>query len=109
MNKLAEALKAAADRITPKGSWTQKAVARDSKGRELADADSNAAVCWCGLGSLSREARARGVGFEEACAAVFPDVVLPDDRIIRFNDFEGRHQEEVVALLRGASERELLK
>jgi hypothetical protein len=59
----AEILRAARERITPKGRWTTDAYARRA-GDEAADPLGKCAVRWCAIGALVREEGVAGLWVE---------------------------------------------
>lgn len=96
-----ELFKAAAAKIAPPGTWTQKAGARDAGG-QLVTCTSNTAVCWCGLGAVNvvlREATDLNMSSKDFNALWDHLVQTDGSAIIQFNDNPDTTQQQVVNLL----------
>jgi len=99
----AEILNAAADLIEPDGAWTQGALARTKRWREIGPHEGNAA-CFCAAGAIRKVAEffpaSRSVAWNlSSDEALFLGYeTLPD-----FNDAPTTTQADVVALLRRAA------
>lgn len=92
-----DVLVAARELISVSERWTQGETARDRDGRFVLS-DSKDAVCWCGLGALTKAVKASSFWFEAR------DLLLRVEPggIAKFNDAKGRTHAEVVALFDSA-------
>lgn len=97
--KPSEVLAKAAEKISPRGAWTQEVSARDRTGIEV-DEEDRAAVCWCASGAIYSQRQARYDVRVSACLYLERSL---GQRIPDWNDSSRRTQAEVVAALRKAS------
>ena len=101
--KPSEILFAAADKIEPKGAWTQGSFARNSRGI-MADPLSEDAICWCASGAIiSANGKDDHVAF--LAKRAFENSVIKS-HIYDWNDDPERTQSQVVSALRSAAKAE---
>lgn len=101
---IADILERAADLIEPEGAWTQKAYARDARGKNLILGRDPTAVCWCTIGAIDHEAT--GKPHRDALEAIRITLGISgglNSTIGSWNDAPERTQSEVVAKLREAA------
>lgn len=95
-----DVLRAARERLTPDGAWTQGYGARDANGKPI-DPKSPRAVCWCLIGALA------AAGAEEKqifYAAQWLTTAGSWNTLPRWNDDPSRTQAEVLAAFDAAIE-----
>lgn len=92
-------LDAAADKITPPGSWTQQCSARTETGFPCLP-NSPEAACWCATGAIYAQLQRRNFFHP---ALIYLAAVIPMDGLVAWNDAKGRTQAEVIRALRDAA------
>lgn len=103
MENTADVLRAAADRISKPGAWTQRAPARMADGN-LCYPTHPEARAWCAIGAIYV---VTPDGFLRRDAQAMAECLVPrvDHDLAKYNDAKGRKAATVARLLRKAADR----